>query len=509
MTDDTQISEREREILRLVATGATNQQIAQQLNISINTVKVHLRNIFGKIGVVSRTEATLYAVRAGLISVDRSVGPVAVADEPEPARSPIVVAEPPPAVPPAPVEPAAEVVEAPAEPVAELPAPVEPAAERVVVSPEPRAEPAPPIIVVPPVAPPTPPEPAPAPAPARTPLLLGLAALAIVGALIAGVLVLRPAPAPPATPTSPAAGPAGDSRWRRLADLPQARSAFGLAAVGFEGRQYIYAIGGDDGAAVSADTLRYDVAGDRWVNFRAKPTPAADVRAVVVGSRIYVPGGRAADGSVSAAFEAYDPQRDAWAALADLPAPRSRYALAAVEGKIYLFGGWDGQAYRAEVFQYSPDADRWVELTPMGAPRADAGAAAVQGAVYVVGGSDESGLLTRNERYTPANEGVGNPWSIGAPLPGPRAQAGVAASNAFIFVIGGVGSANLLSYNADQDAWTAFELPPEAPLDGLSGARAQSLGGMLYIFGGAGEAGDPSAGAFEYRALYIQVLPST
>src|SRR5215217_3395836 len=73
MTNETApISDREREILRLVATGATNQQIASQLNISINTVKVHLRNIFSKVGAASRTEATLYAVRAGLVPLGQA-----------------------------------------------------------------------------------------------------------------------------------------------------------------------------------------------------------------------------------------------------------------------------------------------------------------------------------------------------------------------------------------------------------------------------------------------------
>jgi DNA-binding CsgD family transcriptional regulator/N-acetylneuraminic acid mutarotase len=62
-----ELSERELEILRLVATGASNKVIASQLYISANTVKVHLRNIFTKIGASSRTEAAMYAVNQGLV----------------------------------------------------------------------------------------------------------------------------------------------------------------------------------------------------------------------------------------------------------------------------------------------------------------------------------------------------------------------------------------------------------------------------------------------------------
>jgi DNA-binding CsgD family transcriptional regulator/N-acetylneuraminic acid mutarotase len=62
-----ELSEREREILRLVSTGASNKEIALSLSISTNTVKVHLRNIFAKIGASSRTEAAMYAVNAGWV----------------------------------------------------------------------------------------------------------------------------------------------------------------------------------------------------------------------------------------------------------------------------------------------------------------------------------------------------------------------------------------------------------------------------------------------------------
>ena len=65
----TPLSEREREILQLVATGLTNREVAQKLSISPNTVKVHLSNIFEKINAASRTEAVLYGIEHGLVEV--------------------------------------------------------------------------------------------------------------------------------------------------------------------------------------------------------------------------------------------------------------------------------------------------------------------------------------------------------------------------------------------------------------------------------------------------------
>ena len=63
-----QLSERELEILKLIAEGASNRQIAGQLYLSENTVRTHLVHILGKLGLENRVQAAAYALRNGLAS---------------------------------------------------------------------------------------------------------------------------------------------------------------------------------------------------------------------------------------------------------------------------------------------------------------------------------------------------------------------------------------------------------------------------------------------------------
>ncbi|MFN2282056.1 MAG: response regulator transcription factor, partial [Anaerolineales bacterium] len=61
------LSEREREILGLIAGGAADKEIAHQLHLSLNTVKWHNRQIYAKLGVSSRTQAVAQAEKLGLL----------------------------------------------------------------------------------------------------------------------------------------------------------------------------------------------------------------------------------------------------------------------------------------------------------------------------------------------------------------------------------------------------------------------------------------------------------
>lgn len=66
--DGTTLTEREREILQMVAEGRTNREIAEALTLSIKTIQAHRGNIMEKLGAHDRTDLVKYAIRVGMIS---------------------------------------------------------------------------------------------------------------------------------------------------------------------------------------------------------------------------------------------------------------------------------------------------------------------------------------------------------------------------------------------------------------------------------------------------------
>jgi NarL family two-component system response regulator LiaR len=63
------LTPRELEVLKLIAEGMCNREIAEELTISEKTVKNHINNIFSKLHVNDRSQAVLYAIREGLVKV--------------------------------------------------------------------------------------------------------------------------------------------------------------------------------------------------------------------------------------------------------------------------------------------------------------------------------------------------------------------------------------------------------------------------------------------------------
>jgi len=447
--DDTQtngLSERELEILRLIATGASNKDIARRLFISTNTVKVHLRNIFGKIRVASRTEAAMYAVRIGLVQspTSKASGEVGLA---------------------------------------------RPDLENSLHNSEANAQLAYPHAEV-------------TPQPVRGLRGVSIVVLIVVLVTLIGVgIVLVRQPIMLAGVTN-LPSPTPIPRWQKLKSLPSAR--YGLAAVAYENQ--IYAIGGETSHSVTGEVESYDLANDTWLKRSSKPLPVTDVGAVVIGGKVYVPGGRTASGAVTNVLDIYDPRQDTWIQGAHLPVAISGYAIAAFEGRLYLFGGWDGQHYFRSVYIYNLGNDEWTEGAPMPTPRTFAGAATAAGKIYVMGGKNEKGLLSVNEVYTPSLDGSGSsPWQNGTSLPEPRAAMGVTVVADLIYIMGGEvggGSPSLEYIQGDGKSWQNFETPVEL-------GKFLSLitsGTQLYALGGI-DRGKPQSTNMTYKAIFTILLP--
>jgi len=446
-----ELSEREREILRLVATGASNKEVAQRLYISPNTVKVHLRNIFAKIGVASRTEATLYAIRQRLAPVAEEAA-LAAEDNNGTGQRPSAAT----------------------------------ASALAKAGPMDTAQPT--------------------AAAGRAyswqrmwPAVALVTALAI---LLLGLGFLVNAVRPWSIPSSPTPPPVVSSRWQTKAEMPTARS--GLAVATYENE--IYVIGGETTQGVTATVEQYHPASDTWATLAPKPIPVADVSAAVIGGWIYVPGGLTSTGAVTDVLEAYDPRGNRWEQRASLPVALSAYALVAFEGRLYLFGGWDGHGYVATVYAYDPSRDQWTNQTPMPTARGYPGAAVTGDKIYVMGGTDGTQTLAVTEAYVPEAEARGeNPWQTRAPLPAGRLRMGVVSVAGIVHVMGGEGSPQLspLIYDEKANQWQPFQAPNLPPVSKVSLAVES---GNIHLLGGQ-IAAAPSRQHIVYQAIYVIQLP--
>jgi N-acetylneuraminic acid mutarotase len=252
-----------------------------------------------------------------------------------------------------------------------------------------------------------------------------------------------------------------------------------MAAAAYDG--HIYAIAGEGPDGVSGGVFRYVTDDDRWEALSDKPTPVADVKGVLVGEKIYVPGGRLADDQPTDILEVYDPRRDTWEQKASLPIKVSGYALADFEGQIYLFGGWDGEKVLDIALRYDPQDDQWDVVTPMPTARAYAGAAEAGGKIYVIGGWDGEKALDVNESYAPARSGVDDTvWQDEKPIPNKGFGYAIHSIAEMIFLLDESG---IWQYNTQEKSWTLIstmvgDFSPNSV--GITGYQ-----GDLFIFGGS------------------------
>ena len=436
------LSKRELDVLRCTADGSSNKEIAAELFISANTVKVHLRNIYAKLGVSSRTEATKVAIQQGVIEGHiESQADEAVEEIAETAEAPLVIEE----------------------------------------------------SVAPQETTPDPPPPIPDSSPNHWRLYAIVGALAGMMAIIAILAIQQQsaqqadaATAIPPTAVSFTNTPIGDTAWAHSRPLPQGKAQMAAAVIGLD----IYLIGGDTGSEsgepqVSGDVQRFDNDTKVWSAVAEKPTAVSDATAATLFGEIYVPGGKLANGELTAVVEAYSPANDAWRPVASLPEPLSGGLTLSDGSYLYHIGGWNGDGYVDTVYLYDAATDNWRPLPSMNYARAFTAGAQMAGRLFVVGGYDGENALATCELFSTVEE----KWTACADMLLPRMNWGGTAVLNKLYIIGGETEedghpAFAEQYDPNTDTWQIVNIPAETNGIGLRGNGVIHVETKIYSIGG-------------------------
>jgi DNA-binding CsgD family transcriptional regulator/N-acetylneuraminic acid mutarotase len=418
------LSERELQVLQMVATGASNQQIAKELVISINTVKVHMRNIFEKLEVQSRTEASTRAIQEGWVT---GFAEDALEASDVPPRKTFLLTE----TSPPPLRHWQQIYFT----IAVL-LTLTTAITPVIFS-----------------------------EPSSDPPYIGSVRIRSSSSQL----------------YNQADSPAPDdsvSHW--TPHSPMTISRAGLGVVAFAGK--LYAIGGVKTSNRATRNVEiYDPGANTWVDGAAKPTAVTDIGSVVFQDKIYIPGGCNNENQAIDKLEIYQPDTDEWLQGPLLPASRCGYGLTGLNNKLYLFGGWDGENFTDTVFVYAPTEEQWTVLeTSLPKPIGYMGVAVLGEAIYLVGGYN--GTDEANETYH--LDPVTVTWTKKASMHEKRGGLGLITVNEHLYAIGG-GWEHPLEANEEYDpltdTWTAFETPFTAYWRNLGVAVIDS---RIYAVGG-------------------------
>ncbi len=445
------LSDRELDVLAQVVQGAANKEIAEKLVISPNTVKVHLRNIFTKLNVSSRTEASIAAVELGLVTLAGDI-PVDGAAA-------------------APLDPAGAVDGA-----AAAPEPARPASHHLW------------------------------PAVAVVALLVAVTTLAWPWLTGQGVVV-----APESTAVPFADIQIADTRWFETLPMNEGRLGMALVATGSN----LVRIGGETPAGVpTGEVAVYDTVAKTWQPGAEKPTPVTEAGGASLFGEIYVVGGRLADGRPTARAESYSPAQDAWRALAALPRPLWGGLVLSEGGYLYHFGGTDGATVFADSYVYDPSANGWRALPPLPDPRAYATGGVLEGKLYIVGGTDGRALQKSCLFFDPELESWGSCAPL-AEARGQAGAAVVLNKLYVIGGDTAANYGELYDPKTDVWQIINMPMLDEGnrgdagwPLLGVANVEAR-----IYVLGGRLDGEQPSAAAFVYAPLvyqsFIPVAPGT